>query len=158
MIQILWVDYWCRRRTFFSRQMGKKLLWASRPPSLVRLPCFWVVLLLTCMDAQGSITSTPTGTKYIHILTLISSQISPWHRSWCTLVGLCGRGRRRWNDLQALQTEEPCSIVPCLALRGVAKGIAKSYSLKAKVLLRESQASHTLSGLFVNTIDSELQE
>lgn len=30
------------------------------------------------------------------------------------------------------------SIMPCLALRGVARGIAKSHSLKAKVLLRES--------------------
>lgn len=34
--------------------------------------------------------------------------------------------------------------MPCLALRGVAKGIAKSYSLKAKILLRESWCSRAL--------------
>ena len=38
---------------------------------------FWVALFLTCMDAQGSTTLTPTGTRYTHILTLIFSQISP---------------------------------------------------------------------------------
>ena len=48
--------------------------------------------------------------------------------------------------------------MPCLALRGVAKGIAKSHSLKAKVLLRESRDSCVLLTLFVETVDSELQE
>lgn len=33
------------------------------------------------------------------------------------------------------------SIIPCLALRGVADGIARSRSLKAKILLRASKPS-----------------
>ena len=34
-------------------------------------------LLLTCVNAQESTTLTPTGTRYTHMLTLISLQISP---------------------------------------------------------------------------------
>jgi len=38
------------------------------------------------------------------------------------------------------------SIMPCLALRGVAKGIAKSHSLKAKVLLLNSKNDRETEG------------
>jgi len=38
------------------------------------------------------------------------------------------------------------SIIPCLALRGVAKGIAKSHSLKAKVLLLNSKNDRETEG------------
>lgn len=48
------------------------------------------------------------------------------------------------------------SIVPCLALRGVAKGIAKSHSLKAKVLLLNSKNDRETEGYtgvdFINAI------
>lgn len=48
------------------------------------------------------------------------------------------------------------SIMPCLALRGVAKGIAKSHSLKAKILLLNSKNDRETEGYtavdFVNAI------
>ncbi|KAF9651293.1 UPF0052-domain-containing protein [Thelephora ganbajun] len=48
------------------------------------------------------------------------------------------------------------SIMPCLALRGVAKGIAKSHSLKAKVLLLNSKNDRETEGYtavdFINAI------
>ena len=54
---------------------------------------FCVALFLTRTNTQGSTISTPTGMRYIHILTLISSRMSLRGRSWCILVGPCGRGR-----------------------------------------------------------------
>ena len=57
------------------------------------------------------------------------------------LVYSCGSLWTRFVTVERSQSSacsKRHSIMPCLALRGVAKGIAKSYSLKAKVLLRES--------------------
>ena len=45
--------------------------------------------------------------------------------------------------------------MPCLALRGVAKGIAKSHSLKAKVLLRESRGARAPLLLIKQTVNSK---
>ena len=47
--------------------------------------------------------------------------------------------------------------MPCLALRGIAKGIAKSHSLKAKVLLRRSNIVCVLLTL-VHKPGSEFQK
>lgn len=82
-----------QKKNVLFEAVGKEAFIGLPSPISSESFVFRVVLFLTRMNPQGSITLTPTGTRYTHILILIFSRISHQGRSWCILVGPYGRGR-----------------------------------------------------------------
>jgi hypothetical protein len=74
-----------------------------------------------------------TGKRFILLQPQNTSQASVPTRFWCTHVGLSGLGSFSPVS-EARSLEAVASIIPCLALRGVASAIANSRTLRAKVL------------------------
>lgn len=64
-----------QRRNVLFESDGKDAVTGLPSPISSKTFIFCIMLFLTCVNAQGSTTSTPTGTRYTHIPTLISSQI-----------------------------------------------------------------------------------
>lgn len=91
-------------------------------------------------------------TKSNHQPTLITLRICRQMTFLCTRVDRCGQGVPS-HLLLGSNTQHSQSIIPCLALRGVAQAIARSRSIRAKVLLREyfMMLAGPCSGLKVNS-------
>jgi hypothetical protein len=80
------------------------------------------------------------GLRFILLRTPIIYRLLLRKMSWYILVVLYGPGRFLFcmaHVSQRLLIRFYYSIIPCLALRGVAAGIARSCSLRAKILLCE---------------------
>ena len=75
--------------------------------------------------------------KFTLLPILNSCQISHPERSWFILVVRFGQGTQSNIVPCSIIDLFTASIIPCLALRGIAAGIARSPTLRTKVLLRE---------------------
>lgn len=76
-------------------------------------------------------------TRFIRLQTLTTYRICLRTRCWSIHAAPYGPGKLK--SLHAMENHDliRSSIIPCLAIRGVASAIARSRSLRAKVLLRE---------------------
>ena len=137
---IQWVKRWANRTTFCSKQQGRTIINRWMPeyrvtwfPFLILKPTN-VLEGLYYINAYGSEIHPSPNPDYLYNIglkdVLVYSCGSLWTR-YVSSLDSC-------SLIQTFTHLGHNSIIPCLALRGVAGAIARSRSLRAKILLCKS--------------------